>query len=705
MKLQMACALLGVAMGTRGVIGDEELEWWKSDHWTLGKLWNHFDCNILFESERQIPSTETWMKMRQAYVDVVGSSESTIGEPNEVDGFFAPIEVQQSPGKGRGLFAAEDIPRGQHIWSGAIQMATFDSGLDYKKFLGSISDDDACDVLQYAYVVILGDDAENQDNARICVDLDNGSIMNSVDFDHDTVDAGCLPEWNDRFRGGCDLNLYALRDIKKGDEILMDYGLLGFQHWEWFGIGDPYEEDDVVEVHDDEELEWWESDHWTFRKLWSRFDCETAFESERQIPSSETWMKMRQAYVDVVGSSKSTIGEPDEADGFFAPIEGQQSPGKGRGLFATEDIPMGQHIWSGAIQGATFNSGIDYKKFLDSVEDACEVLQFSYVMILGDDKENQDNARICVNLDNGSLINNIDLVHDPVDAGCLPEWNDRFRGGCYQNRYALRDIKKGDEILLNYEASHFITAGWEWFGLANPDEEEDDDQDDDDEHDEYPECYGSRECCESDEWWKVDGCHLPDVAAFLWCEDFDEPLLVYSQAEWKKLRRTFHDIVGKNASSILTPTTEDGFFVSVEKSDSPRGLYAAQDIAKGHHIWTGTKQTAMFDNPTDYKTFLVNIPGDRACDIIHYLGHVQNFGDENGESKENSRIVVHLDDWAFVNFASDGKQASAGCLPDSNDQYFGGCKRNAYALRDIKEGEEILTEDLFDDAWDRFELY
>jgi hypothetical protein len=216
MKSQMiASALLGLAMGTRGVAWDEKLEWWESDHWTHGKLWNRFDCNTVFESEKQIPSTETWMKMRQACVDVVGSSKSTVGAE--------PIEVQQSPGKGRGIFATEDVPRGQGIWSGAMQRAQFDTGFNCNEFLDSLSDEDACDVLQFSYALILGDDKENKQNARICVELDNGAIMTSIDFVRDPVDAGCLPEWSDVFRGGCDHDQHALRDIKKGDEILMSY--------------------------------------------------------------------------------------------------------------------------------------------------------------------------------------------------------------------------------------------------------------------------------------------------------------------------------------------------------------------------------------------------------------------------------------------------------------------------------------------------
>jgi hypothetical protein len=471
----------------------------------------------------------------------------------------------------------------------------------------------------------------------------------------------------------------------------------------------------------DEELEWWESDHWTLGTLWNHFDCETVFESERQIPSTVTWMQMRQAYVNVVGSSKSAFGEPREVDGFFAPIEVRQSPGKGRGVFAAEDIPRGHHIWSGTVQRAKFDSGLDFMKFLDLIpdEDACDVLQYSFVLIFGDDKENEENARICVELDDGSIMNAIDPP-DPVDAGCLPEWSDRFRGGCDDNLYALRDIKKGDEILMDYRASNIVTHGWKWFSLENHDEEDDEEDDeehdgeDDEEHDEdddaYPKCHGSLECCESDEWWKVDGCHIPDVSALLKCDDLDE-FPIYRQADWKKLRQTYYAIVGKNASSIASPTGEDGFFVPFEKLESPRGLYAAQDIAIGQHIWTGTKQMAVFDNPTDYKTFLVSIPSDRACDILHYFGYVQIFNEDNGEScEEHFRIIVDLDDWAYVNFASDGRQASIGCLPEWNDQYIGGCKRNAYALRDIKKGEEILIEEGTSSAglyfaWDRVELY
>jgi hypothetical protein len=260
--------LLGVEMDTHGGVGDDDDgdddgdydgdyddgdddgDWWeKTDHWTR-KIYLRFDCDKLYEAERPIPSAETWMKIRQAYVDVVGISKSTIGEPNQVDGFLVPIEVRQSPGKGRGVFAAEDIPRGQHVHSGAGQQAQFENGPDFKKFLDSLSDEGlVCEMLQFNYLYMDGDDKEDEDNICMCVELDNASLMNTIDHEHEPVDVGCLPEWNDRSPGGCDDNMYALRDIKKGDEILMDYAAFPFEgDWELFGLE---EEDDEEKDKDD----------------------------------------------------------------------------------------------------------------------------------------------------------------------------------------------------------------------------------------------------------------------------------------------------------------------------------------------------------------------------------------------------------------------------------------------------------------------
>jgi hypothetical protein len=226
----------------------EELKWWQEDDWSLANIWDHLECSRIFnESERPIYDLEMWMTLRRVYRDHAG--ENSTFELTEQDGFSVAVEAKQSPGKGRSIYAAQDIRRGDHIACTATQEAEFDSGTSYKRFLATLPEDMACDLLIWAYVLI--PDENVRETARIYVDLEIGALMNSVYSPEETTDAGCLPEWNDLHPGGCGDNIYALRDIRKGQEILMDYdSLVGDDYgWEWFGfpggsIGVYFDDDD-----------------------------------------------------------------------------------------------------------------------------------------------------------------------------------------------------------------------------------------------------------------------------------------------------------------------------------------------------------------------------------------------------------------------------------------------------------------------------
>jgi hypothetical protein len=164
---------------------------------------------------------------------LVASTNSTIGtEVSADDGFVISTEAKQAPGKGRGIFAAEDIPRGQLIWS-ANQTASFDSGEDFESFLDLLVLDEACDALLWSYVDANPGGAD-EDATHISTDLDNGALFNHGDED---PNAGCLPEWEARHPGGCIEHLYALRDIKKEEELLVDNGDFAIVGgWSKFGI-------------------------------------------------------------------------------------------------------------------------------------------------------------------------------------------------------------------------------------------------------------------------------------------------------------------------------------------------------------------------------------------------------------------------------------------------------------------------------------
>jgi hypothetical protein len=244
-----------------------------------------------------------WMKLRQIYHDAVGSGRNSIGTPiSEKDaGFDVKIEIKRTKDTGRSLFAAQDIQKGELIWAGTRQTALFDNAEEYKKFLAFIPTDLACDQLVrgLAYV-IRDDDDDDQANWRIAVGLDDSAFANTILYDHEIPDAGCLPEWEDRYLGGCKLNFFAMRDIKKGQEIFVDYEHLVDDEqydisdaWEYFGLGTTLWFE-VEERPQDEII--WKDEEYFLPDLWDLFKCDN--QSPEPLYNQETWMNLRQVYHD-----------------------------------------------------------------------------------------------------------------------------------------------------------------------------------------------------------------------------------------------------------------------------------------------------------------------------------------------------------------------------------------------------------------------
>jgi len=185
--------------------------------------WTIYGCDKIFAAPRPIHNQSTWMLLRGAYQGTVGRDSSSIAELSHVNGFDVPIHLRSLAEKGRGVFATETIAKGQLVWSGK-QTATFSDGAHYVHFLDSIPEDLACDVVQWAFV-------GNDENSIpiIHVDLDEGSCMNSA-WDTEVENVGSL-------EGSDGYSLYALNDIKAGEEILCDYGAFADPYgWEQFGI-------------------------------------------------------------------------------------------------------------------------------------------------------------------------------------------------------------------------------------------------------------------------------------------------------------------------------------------------------------------------------------------------------------------------------------------------------------------------------------
>mmetsp|Transcript_27518 Transcript_27518/g.60552 ORF Transcript_27518/g.60552 Transcript_27518/m.60552 type:complete len:331 (-) Transcript_27518:43-1035(-) len=151
----------------------------------------YLECD--YEIERAIHTPETWIGMREAYISVVGSEKATVElvpntEKTFETAFRLQFEVRQSPGKGRGIFARTNVPRGEILYDFS-QSAQFKKGSEFAEFLRILRPELACDVLMWSYVQYFGEgvlgsrsnpkDYESQlSDLRIVVDLDPGSFCN-----------------------------------------------------------------------------------------------------------------------------------------------------------------------------------------------------------------------------------------------------------------------------------------------------------------------------------------------------------------------------------------------------------------------------------------------------------------------------------------------------------------------------------------------
>jgi hypothetical protein len=685
---------------------DDHVDWWETDGWNIPDLLLHFQCQDT--SPRPIYTQSMWMKLRQIYHDIVGSERSSIGTPiSEKDGFDVQIEIKRTQDTGRSLFAAQDIQKGDLIWTGNRQTALFDNAKEYKKFLALIPSDLACDQLRGLAYVLTDDKVDDQVNWRIAVGLDDSAFANTILYDYETPDAGCLPEWKNRYPGGCKLSVFALRDIKKGQEIFVDYDHFVDQidipdGWNYFGLGTTL----WFEVERRTQGELWQEEEYFLPDLWDHFECDYHYEYPGLLYNQETWMNLRQVYHDVVGSAESSIGSPvSEEDGFSVTVQVKQSESKGRSLFATQDIKKGEHIWSGMKQGALFDNDVDFKTFLARIPEhiACDHLHhLGFVQLFGEDNDNMDDARIGAILDDCAFVNTrapVELPRedanadaDPANAGCMPEWKDRYPGGCNQNLFALKDIRAGQEIVV--EDTDFNTPDdWEWFNMG-------------------PFLAHERDALEQMRQEEGFYDRLFSPWSHYNCDDtsvWPLPRPLYSQDMWMRLREAYVDIVGSTKSSIGTEAlAEDGFALSVEVKQAPgkgRGLFAAEDIPRGRLIWSSLKQTACFESGEDFTNFLDALEVGEACDVIqwsyvHAIPGVANKG--------ATQISTDLDNMTFVNqVMTEDEDPDAGCLPEWEARHPGGCWMNTYALRDIKDGEEILidyTEFAIADGWSKFGL-
>eukprot|EP00531_Pseudo-nitzschia_arenysensis_P002277 CAMPEP_0116126388 /NCGR_PEP_ID=MMETSP0329-20121206/6307_1 /TAXON_ID=697910 /ORGANISM="Pseudo-nitzschia arenysensis, Strain B593" /LENGTH=309 /DNA_ID=CAMNT_0003620471 /DNA_START=32 /DNA_END=961 /DNA_ORIENTATION=- len=116
-------------------------------------------------------------------------------------------------GRGRGLYAKTDIPKGTKLWFDSLDWVANDGSWDSKEkmmdFLGHLPHDLQCDVTLWAYATTLR--RKNRgDKQIVACNLDEASYFNHAE----------QPEMVNIISQSSS----AMRDIEKGEELLMDYG-------------------------------------------------------------------------------------------------------------------------------------------------------------------------------------------------------------------------------------------------------------------------------------------------------------------------------------------------------------------------------------------------------------------------------------------------------------------------------------------------
>mmetsp|Transcript_12640 Transcript_12640/g.18802 ORF Transcript_12640/g.18802 Transcript_12640/m.18802 type:complete len:571 (+) Transcript_12640:3-1715(+) len=216
-------------------------------------------------------------------------------------------------------------------------------------------------------------------------------------------------------------------------------------------------------------------------KMWARFSywdlhdffgCEKAFDSPRPLWTDQQWYDVWDLYHEFI--------EEDKKDGPFTKVRAYQfskdymdlsqnaipfqSGEKGRGLQAVRDIKAGELVFKATNNTIVFNYGHTWRKLLFAVNErdpsiTCDMHVWSWVQDLYDGGP----MKIVMDLDSGSLLNEgRDNVKgwDPPNVQCgLP---DATR--CDMDYYAYRDIKKGDELLIDYREFAFLDS-WPDMGL------------------------------------------------------------------------------------------------------------------------------------------------------------------------------------------------------------------------------------------------
>lgn len=177
----------------------------------------HYECRAYArDHKRAMPTMEYWHLLRKQYNDIVDGTANLDDPVPPTHGYTLdengapPFHAKYADDKGRGLFASRDIKKGELVHDGTNSDVVFPNATLWRQFIFSLPKNMACDVTEWQWTQALTEGG----NLRICLAPSIASLMNTS---HKSPNI--LPKSN------LSTKMYAQRDIKEGEEILMDYSI------------------------------------------------------------------------------------------------------------------------------------------------------------------------------------------------------------------------------------------------------------------------------------------------------------------------------------------------------------------------------------------------------------------------------------------------------------------------------------------------
>ena len=208
----------------------DELKWrtipdgW--DHFTFSEIRHHFNCQEHAKDQNKpFPSLDEWTFIRKQMKLLVDQRLNLDDPVPPTQGYSLgntggppPYYPQRSEGKGRGLFASRDIKKGELVQDGPNSYIVFPDAMSFRRLVFALPRKSGCDITEWAWHQQLSPTGP----LTMLVDANIAAFMNSSD------DPNVAPKTDTETR------FYAVRDIKKDEEILQDYNLF---ETNWVKVG------------------------------------------------------------------------------------------------------------------------------------------------------------------------------------------------------------------------------------------------------------------------------------------------------------------------------------------------------------------------------------------------------------------------------------------------------------------------------------